>query len=95
MSIQVDREKAVEAAMTQIERQFGKGSIMKLGRQAVLDVPVIPTGSLALDKALGTGGLPRGRVCEIFGPEASGKTTLALHAVAEAQKQDDCSLYRR
>ena len=87
MSIQVDREKALEAAMTQIERQFGKGSIMKLGSQAVLDVPVIPTGSLALDKALGTGGLPRGRVCEIFGPESSGKTTLALHAVAEAHKQ--------
>jgi recombination protein RecA len=87
MSIQVDREKAVEAAMTQIERQFGKGSIMKLGSQAVLDVPVISTGSLALDKALGAGGLPRGRVCEIFGPESSGKTTLALHAVAEAQKQ--------
>ena len=87
MSIQVDREKAVEAAMSQIERQFGKGSIMKLGSQAVLDVPVIPTGSLALDKALGAGGLPRGRVCEIFGPESSGKTTLALHAVAEAQKQ--------
>jgi len=87
MSIQVDREKVVEAAMTQIERQFGKGSIMKLGSQAVLDVPVIPTGSLALDKALGTGGLPRGRVCEIFGPESSGKTTLALHAVAEAHKQ--------
>ena len=87
MSIQMDREKALEAAMTQIERQFGKGSIMKLGSQAVLDVPVISTGSLALDKALGTGGLPRGRVCEIFGPESSGKTTLALHAVAEAQKQ--------
>jgi len=83
----MDREKAIEAAMTQIERQFGKGSIMKLGSQAVLDVPVIPTGSLALDKALGTGGLPRGRVCEIFGPESSGKTTLALHAVAEAHKQ--------
>jgi recombination protein RecA len=83
----MDREKAVEAAMSQIERQFGKGSIMKLGSQAVLDVPVIPTGSLALDKALGTGGLPRGRVCEIFGPESSGKTTLALHAVAEANKQ--------
>jgi recombination protein RecA len=87
MSIQMDREKALETAMTQIERQFGKGSIMKLGSQAVLDVPVIPTGSLALDKALGAGGLPRGRVCEIFGPESSGKTTLALHAVAEAQKQ--------
>ncbi|GMQ79865.1 MAG: recombinase RecA [Thermodesulfobacteriota bacterium] len=87
MSIQVDRAKALEAAMTQIERQFGKGSIMKLGSQAVLDVPVIPTGSLALDKALGIGGFPRGRVCEIFGPESSGKTTLALHAVAEAHKQ--------
>jgi recombination protein RecA len=87
MSIQVDKEKAIEATMIQIERQFGKGSIMKLGSQAILDVPVIPTGSLALDKALGTGGLPRGRVCEIFGPESSGKTTLALHAVAEAHKQ--------
>ena len=85
----MDREKALEAAMTQIERHFGKGSIMKLGSQAVLDVPVISTGSLALDKALGTGGLPRGRVCEIFGPESSGKTTLALHAVAEAQNRGE------
>ncbi len=72
--------------MTQIERQFGKGSIMKLGSRAVMDVPVISTGSIALDRALGIGGLPRGRVIEIFGPEASGKTTLALNAVAEAQK---------
>jgi recombination protein RecA len=87
MNIPADKQKALESAMVQIERQFGKGSIMKLGNQAVLDVPVISSGSLALDKALGTGGLPRGRVCEIFGPEASGKTTLALHAVAEAQKQ--------
>jgi recombination protein RecA len=87
MNIPTDKQKALESAMIQIERQFGKGSIMKLGNQAVLDVPVISSGSLALDKALGTGGLPRGRVCEIFGPEASGKTTLALHAVAEAQKQ--------
>lgn len=93
MSIQVDREKAIEAAMTQIERQFGKGSIMKLGSQAVIDVPVIPTGSLALDKALGTRGLPRGRVCEIFGPESSGKTTLALHAIAETQKQDGIAAF--
>jgi recombination protein RecA len=79
--------------MVQIERQFGKGSIMRLGSKVVLDVPAIPSGSLALDKALGTGGLPRGRVCEIFGPEASGKTTLALHAVAEAQKQDGIAAF--
>ncbi len=82
-----DREKAIESAMTQIERQFGKGSIMKLGSRAVMDVPTISSGSIALDRALGIGGLPRGRVIEIFGPESSGKTTLALHAVAEAQKQ--------
>jgi len=82
-----DREKAVESAITQIERQFGKGSIMKLGGNAIVDIPAIPTGSLALDKALGIGGIPRGRVTEIYGPESSGKTTLALHVVAEAQKQ--------
>ena len=87
MSISPDKEKAVEAAMVQIERQFGKGSIMKLGGSPIVDVPVISTGSLALDKALGVGGLPRGRVIEIFGPESSGKTTLALHAIFEAQKQ--------
>ena len=82
-----DKERAIDLAVTQIERQYGKGAIMRLGGDALLpDVPVIPTGSLALDIALGVGGLPRGRVVEIFGPEASGKTTLALHAVAEAQK---------
>ncbi len=86
MSVSPDKKKAVETAMVQIERQFGKGSIMKLGDSPVIRVPVIPTGSLALDTALGVGGLPRGRVVEVFGPEASGKTTLALHAVAEAQK---------
>ncbi len=87
MTRSMDKEKAVESAITQIERQFGKGSIMKLGGKAIVQVPVIPTGSLALDKALGVGGIPRGRVTEIYGPESSGKTTLALHVVAEAQKQ--------
>jgi recombination protein RecA len=83
----MDKDKAVQLAMGQIERQFGKGSIMKLGDQVIGDVAVIPTGSLALDYALGVGGIPRGRVIELFGPESSGKTTLALHIVAEAQKQ--------
>ncbi len=87
MSISPDKEKAAETAMAQIERQFGKGSIMRLGSQPIVDVPVIPTGSLALDKALGVGGLPRGRVTEIFGPESGGKTTLTLHVISEAQKQ--------
>jgi len=87
MTVSSDKERAVEAAMVQIERQFGKGSIMKLGGDAIMQVPTISTGSLALDCALGVGGLPKGRVCEIFGPEASGKTTLALHAVAESQKE--------
>ncbi len=81
-----DKSKAVEAAMTQIERQFGKGAIMKLGNGSIVQIPSIPTGSLALDKALGIGGIPRGRVVEIYGPESSGKTTLTLHTVAEAQK---------
>jgi recombination protein RecA len=81
-----DREKAVELAIAQIERQFGKGSIMRLGGAEIIDVPVIPTGSLSLDMALGVGGIPRGRVIEIYGPESGGKTTLALHIVSEAQK---------
>ena len=86
MSTPQEKENAIKSAMTQIDRQFGKGSIMKLGARAVQTVPVISSGSLALDKALGVGGFPRGRVVEIYGPESSGKTTLALHAVAEAQK---------
>jgi recombination protein RecA len=81
-----DREKSLEAALIQIERQFGKGSIMRLGEETRVPVEVIPTGSIALDVALGLGGLPRGRIVEIYGPESSGKTTVALHAVANAQK---------
>lgn len=88
MATPMDKSKAVELAVTQIEKQFGKGSIMRLGaNERVVDVPVIPTGSLALDIAAGIGGIPRGRVTEIFGPESSGKTTLALHIVAEAQRR--------
>jgi recombination protein RecA len=92
-SISADKVKALELAMGQIERQFGKGSIMKLGSQVIADVPIIPTGSLALDHALGVGGIPRGRVIELFGPESSGKTTLALHIVAEAQKKDGIAAF--
>ena len=84
----VDKTKALDAALSQIERAFGKGSIMRLkGKQAVVEIETIPTGSLGLDIALGVGGLPRGRVVEIYGPESSGKTTLTLHVVAEAQKR--------
>jgi recombination protein RecA len=81
-----DRERALETALAQIERQFGKGSVMRLGDDARAPIEVIPTGSIALDIALGVGGLPRGRVVEVYGPESSGKTTLTLHAVANAQK---------
>lgn len=81
-----DRKKALEAALSQIDKQFGKGSAMKYGDKPVVDIEVIPTGSLALDIALGVGGYPRGRIVEIYGPESSGKTTLTLHAIAEAQK---------
>jgi recombination protein RecA len=86
MADQTDRDKAVEQAISQIEKQFGHGSIMKMNYDKVIDIPFISTGSLALDIALGIGGVPRGRVIEIFGPEASGKTTLALHITSEAQK---------
>ncbi len=81
-----EKRKALEAALGQIEKQFGKGSIMKLGEYKAMEVEAIPTGALSLDIALGIGGIPRGRIIEIFGPESSGKTTLALHAIAEAQK---------
>ncbi|MBN9269811.1 MAG: recombinase RecA, partial [Mesorhizobium sp.] len=83
----VDKSKALDAALSQIERAFGKGSIMRLGAHEVVEVETVPTGSLGLDIALGVGGLPRGRIIEIYGPESSGKTTLALHTVAEAQKK--------
>ena len=79
--------KALQAAMSKIEKDFGKGSIMRMGDEQIEQVEVIPTGSVALDTALGVGGYPRGRIIEIFGPESSGKTTLAIHAIAEAQKQ--------
>ena len=82
----LDKSKAIDAAVSQIERQFGKGSIMRMGDQGLRKVASIPTGALALDLALGVGGVPRGRIIEIFGPESSGKTTLALHIIAEAQK---------
>src|SRR5688500_700259 len=84
----VDKSKALEAALSQIERSFGKGSIMKLGaKDSVVEIETVSTGSLGLDIALGIGGLPKGRIVEIYGPESSGKTTLALHVIAEAQKK--------
>ncbi len=92
--MEVNRSKAIELAVSQIEKQFGKGAIMKLGEGGTIsDIAVIPTGSLGLDIALGIGGVPRGRVVEIYGPESSGKTTLALHIVAETQKQGGMGAY--
>jgi recombination protein RecA len=89
-----EKNKAIEIALTQIEKQFGKGSIMRLGsKDALVPVDVIPTGSISFDAALGVGGMPRGRVVEIFGPESSGKTTIALHVVAEAQKRGGMAAY--
>ncbi len=86
MSENTEKRKALEVAMNQIEKQFGKGSVMKLGEYKAMEVEAIPTGALSLDIALGIGGVPRGRIVEVFGPESSGKTTLALHIIAEAQK---------
>lgn len=83
----MDKTKALEAALSQIDRAFGKGSVMKLGQRDVVEIDAIPTGSLGLDIALGIGGLPKGRIIEVYGPESSGKTTLALHCVAESQKR--------
>jgi recombination protein RecA len=90
---QVDRAKALEMALGQIDKQFGKGSIMKLGERGHVGIEAIPTGALALDLALGIGGLPRGRIVEIFGPESSGKSTLATHVVAEAQRNGGVCAY--
>jgi len=87
MPAPADREKALEAALAQIDRNFGKGSVMRLGEETRAPIEVVPTGSIALDVALGIGGLPRGRIVEVYGPESSGKTTIALHAVANAQRQ--------
>jgi len=86
VSDNIEKKKALEAALGQIEKQFGKGAVMKLGENAQMSVDVIPTGALSLDIALGIGGVPRGRIIEVFGPESSGKTTVALHMIAEAQK---------
>ena len=93
MAVSDDRTKALEAAMGQIEKQFGKGSIMRMGEATNFDIESIPTGALALDMALGIGGLPRGRVVEIYGPESSGKSTLAMHVVAEAQRNGGVCAY--
>jgi recombination protein RecA len=90
---QVERDKALEMAMASIEKQYGKGAVMKMGDKGEMTIEAIPTGALALDLALGVGGLPRGRVVEIFGPESSGKSTLAMHAVAEAQRNGGICAY--
>ena len=88
-----DRQKALELAVAQIEKQFGKGSIMKLGSHVKADVDAIPSGALTLDVALGINGFPRGRIIEIFGPEASGKTTLTLSVIKKYKQREGCSLY--
>ena len=88
-----ERQAALDAALKKIEKNFGKGSIMRMGDKADTQISTIPSGSLALDEALGVGGYPRGRIVEIYGPESSGKTTVALHAVAEVQAGRDSCLY--
>src|SRR3974390_982662 len=89
----MERDKALDMALSQIEKQFGKGAIMRMGENLSLQIEVIPTGALALDIALGVGGLPRGRIVEIYGPESSGKSTLAMHVVAEAQRNGGICAY--
>jgi recombination protein RecA len=98
-SIMADKEKdaklkALKLTLDKLDKTYGKGTVMKMGDQAIIDVDIIPSGSLGLDVALGVGGYPRGRVIEIYGPESSGKTTLTIHAIAEAQKKGrNCSFY--
>ena len=93
MSIDLDKMKAIEMAMSQIEKQYGKGSIMKLGEQSALNIESVSTGCLDLDIALGIGGLPKGRIIEVYGPESSGKTPDALHVIAEAEKKGGAAAY--
>ncbi|MGB0680690.1 MAG: recombinase RecA, partial [Polyangiales bacterium] len=88
-----ERQQAIQAAISSIEKSFGKGAIMALGKQADIDVPVLPTGAPSLDRALGCGGYPVGRVVEVYGPESSGKTTLTLHAIAECQRQGEVAAF--
>src|SRR5437660_5883192 len=89
----MERDKALEMAVSQIEKQFGKGSVMRMGERPDMEIEAISTGALALDIALGVGGLPRGRIVEVFGPESSGKSTLAMHVVAEAQRNGGICAY--
>ena len=89
----MERDKALDMALGQIEKQFGKGSVMKMGEKTTMGIETVPTGALALDLALGVGGLPRGRVVEVYGPESSGKSTLAMHVVAEAQRNGGICAY--
>ena len=92
-SVASEKQKALDAALAQIEKQFGKGAVMRLGQHSTLNVEAIPTGSLSLDIALGIGGVPKGRIIEIYGPESSGKTTVALHVVAECQKRGGSAVF--
>ena len=88
-----DRDRALKAALSKIEKEYGKGAVQRLGDAEVIDIGAIPTGSLSLDLALGIGGVPRGRIVEIYGPESSGKTTVALHMIAEAQRLDGVAAF--
>ena len=88
-----ERQRTIDQALLQMDKQFGKGAVLRMGSRTIVPVDVIPTGSLSLDSALGVGGFPRGRVVEVFGPESSGKTTLALHVIAEAQREGGTAVF--